>query len=242
MDLLFSRSITILPSQLDVDGKLSVPATFDLFMDVATQAADAMGVGWAFLMKKGLFWITVKTKIRFINRPGILQRVTVSTWPEAPKEMRCDRHYEIRSESGEVLVTGRTEWAIVSALTRRPQRMDKVLPQGLVYDHAPACPGPFPMIDEAIDDAPFARHTVSTLDIDMARHMNNVAYVRAIVNAFSVKAWKKLNVREMDVIFRVSAREGDELSFRQRRTDDGLDIVGALPDGRVSVLSRLITD
>jgi hypothetical protein len=45
----------------------------------------------------------------------------------------------------------------------------------------------------------------------------------------------------MDVIFLSSAREGDALSFRQRRDGDALDIRGSLPDGRTSVLARLIS-
>ncbi len=83
---------------------------------------------------------------------------------------------------------------------------------------------------------------MTNTDIDMARHMNNVAYVRAIVNAFPLKAWKALNVRQMDVIFLTSAHEGDALRFQQRRSDSALDIRGELPDGRVSVLARLTTE
>ncbi len=239
MDAKYTRQITILPSQLDVGGRLGVAATFDLFMDTATEAAEALGVGWDLLKRKGMFWITVKTRIEFVNRPSLLETVRVSTWPERPGEKRCNRHYEIR-RGDEVLVRGKTEWAIVSVLTRQPQRMDRILPPGLDYGDELACPEPFPMIDEAFPEPPFARHVVTATDIDMARHMNNVAYVRAIMNCFSVREWKKLDVRCMDVIFRASALEGDELRFQKRRNGHVLDLRGSLPDGRTSVLARLI--
>ena len=73
----------------------------------------------------------------------------------------------------------------------------------------------------------------------MARHMNNVAYVRAIVNAFSTEQWHRMGVRQMDVVFRSSAHEGDLLRFQKRRTGDCLDIRGILPDGVTCVLARL---
>ena len=103
------------------------------------------------------------------------------------------------------------------------------------------------MIDGDFPDPPFAGHTVTATDIDMARHMNNVAYVRAIIDAFPLKAWKAMDVRQIDVIFLASAHEGDTLRFQQRseasplghRDGDALDIRGTLPDGRVSVLARL---
>lgn len=240
MEARYVKTTTVLPSQLDPYGRLSVPDTFNIFMDAATEAAGELGVGFDFLRRKGMFWITVKTKIQFLNRPGILDAVQVATWPERPGEKRCNRHYEL-SRDGEVLIRAKTEWAIVSVLTKRPQAMAKVLPQALDYPDERACPEPFPMIDEGFPDPPFAEHTVRATDIDMARHMNNVAYVRAIVDAFSVKEWKQLDVRQFDIIFRASAHEGDVLRLYKRRTGDDLDICGRLPGGEVSVLARLKT-
>ncbi len=239
----YTRSVTVLPSRIDAHGRLSVPDTFDLFMDVATEAAGEMGVGFDFLKKRGLFWITVKTRIRFIERPPLLTRVEVSTWPEVPGEKRCDRYYQVSDESGRTMVQGKTEWAIVSALTGRPQRIDKLMPEGLTYEGGDrVCPEPFPMIDEAFPQPPFAAHRVVSTDIDMARHMNNVAYVRAIAAAFTVKEWKKLNVKQLDMIFRASAHEGDELRLYRRPCPGGLDIRIALPDDTTSVLARILTE
>ena len=241
MNLIYAKTVTILPSQVDAWGKLSLDHTFDLFMDTATEAAGAMGVGWDFLIQRGLFWITVKARVRFIDPPGLLDTVEVVTWPEAPGEMRCNRHYEIRRD-GAMLARGMTEWAIVSVQDGKPRPMADILPANLEYPDALACPEPFARISSHFADPPFAHHLVTNTDIDMARHMNNVAYVRAIVNAFPLKAWKALNVRQMDVIFLTSAHEGDALRFQQRRSDGALDIRGELPDGRVSVLARLTTE
>jgi len=117
--------------------------------------------------------------------------------------------------------------------------MADILPADLAYPDEYACPEPFPMIDEAFSAPPFAEHPVTSADIDMARHMNNVAYVRAIMNAFSTRDWHRMDVRQMDVIFRASAHEGDVLRFQSRRAGNVLDLRGALPGGETSVLARL---
>ena len=238
MQTRYEKTVTILPSRVDAGGRLSVPDTFDLFMDTATEAARALGVGWDFLIRRGMFWITVKTKIKFIRRPGLLETVTVETWPEVPGERRCIRHYKI-VENGEVLALGKTDWAIVSVRDGRPQAMADIMPEGLDYPDEKACPEPFPLIDEAFSGAPCAEHRVLNTDIDMARHMNNVAYVQAIVNTFPVARWEAMDVREMDIIFRASAHEGDVLRFQSRRDGGLLEIRGSLPDGSTSVLARL---
>ena len=239
MQAKYTKETSIQLSQIDPLGRLSVPETFDLFMNTAAEAAEALGIGIGMLRTRGLFWLTVKTRVEFIRRPMIGERVTVSTWPDAPGDTRCERHYAITG-GGETLVKGKTEWAIADMRTGRPQNLAGIMPEGLAYDIAPACPEPFPMIDDAFPEPPFAEHRVQTLDIDMARHMNNVAYVRAIVNAFSVKAWLGMDVRRMDIIFRASAREGDVLSFQKRISGDTLDIRGSLPGGETSVMARLI--
>lgn len=234
----YSKTVTILPSQVDPTGRLSVPHTFDLFMDTATEAAEALGVGWNFLRRQGMFWITVKTRARFVDRPRLLDVVEVSTWPERPDGRRCNRHYEIRRD-GELLAQGKTEWAIVDMRTLKQQEIARLLPEGLTYAHAPACTEPFPMIDETFPDEPFAEHRVTCTDIDMARHMNNVAYIRAVMDGFSVKTWQALDVRQMDIIFRASAHEGNTLLLQRREGPDGLDIRGSLPDGGTVFLSRI---
>ena len=238
MEMKYTRNITILPSQLDPEGRLGMANTFDLFMDTATEAAGAMGVGWDFLKRKGMFWITVKARVRFIKAPGVLDEVEVATWPEAPGEKRCNRYYTIR-RGGELMAVGKTEWAIVSVLTRRTQPMDKILPQGYAYPEESASPEPFPMIDEHFPEPPYAEHRVAALDIDMARHMNNVAYVRAIINSFTAKEWKKLNIVQMDMIFLSSAVEGDVLQLQKREAREYIDIRGSISGGKTSVLARL---
>ena len=235
----YAKDITVLPSQVDMWGRLSVAHTFDLFMDTATEAAGALGVGWEMLIQKGMFWITVKTRIQFIDRPRLLERVQVRTWPERPGDMRCDRSYELR-RGDNVLARGKTEWAIVSMRDRAPQRMADILPGDLDYPDAPLLPEPFPMIGGDFSDPPFYEHRVTATDIDMARHMNNVAYVRAMLDGFSTKAWEALDVKQMDVMFLNSAREGDVLSFQKRRDGNVIDIRGSLPGGRASVMARLI--
>lgn len=240
METLFTRRMTVLPSQLDPDGRLGVANTFDLFMDTATEAAGEMGVGWDFLKRRGLFWITVKTRVVFIDPPRVLDEVEVVTWADPPRDKRCDRHYEIRRD-GQVLVQGDTEWAIVSMLTRQPQRLEKVMPEGLVYPAEPVAAPEFPRIGEDFAEPAYAVHRVGALDIDMARHMNNVAYVRAVVNSFSTKEWKRMGVREFAIVFRASAHEGDELQLQKRAGDGCVDIRGSLPGGKTIVLARLTT-
>ena len=105
MECRMTKDMMILPGCCDSSARLGVADTFGLFMDLAAEHAVAIGNGPVDMQKRGLFWLTVKTRIQFFRRPGITEIVTASTWPESVGKKRGNRSYTL-SQNGEVLVNG----------------------------------------------------------------------------------------------------------------------------------------
>lgn len=212
------------PSICDFEGKLSYAEAFGLFMDIASAHAEMLGIGVKAMAQKNLFWLTVKTQINFIRRPSMLQGVSLQTYPEKPDKMRGNRSY-ILGSAGEVLMTGKTEWAVINTQTHKLVPLDGIYPEELNFDTAPACPEPFARIADHFEETvPYAEYRVRSTDIDVGGHMNNTAYARAVMGTFSVAELKSMNINRMDIIFRSSCYEGDRLDFRRKQTETGLDI------------------
>ena len=87
MDCLYEKELMILPSHTDPDAVLSRLGIFMLFMDIASEHAQRLGIG-AQLYDRGLFWLTVKTMVRISARPRLGETVTLQTWPEPPGKAR----------------------------------------------------------------------------------------------------------------------------------------------------------
>ena len=49
----------------DNTGGIGIPAIFSLFMDLATEHGAMIKMGAEDLAEKGLFWLTVKTKVKW---------------------------------------------------------------------------------------------------------------------------------------------------------------------------------
>lgn len=234
----YEREMTILPSMCDATAKLGVPNAFALFMDVATEHAEALGIGMNGLMKQGLFWLTVRTRIRFLKRPAMTQSVTVRTWPETPERSRCNRDYAILRD-GEIIVEGKTEWMIMNLKTNRLYPVDGVFPVDLELLEDRVLPEPFARLSDDFAGAEsMGGYTVRSTDIDLGGHMNNAAYVRAIAGAFSSKDWQAMDVGEMEVAFRSPCFEGEELNIQRRDAGGCVDIRLSRGDKTI-VLARI---
>ena len=237
MSLEYRLDYTVLPSVCDTEGRLSIADTFAAFMDIATLHAEQLGVGMTALMPKGLFWLTVRTKIRFDRRPRLLEQVTLLTRPLAPDRLRTVREYRVE-QNGETLILGKTEWAVME-ITAGKLRPIPELFAGLELPTEPWLAEPFARLDPDLSEAAeLGGYLVRSTDIDLAGHLNNVAYLRALFGLLSTEDWRRFPKGAVEICYRSPCYEGDTLSFRSRATENGCELAGILPDGRCAVLVR----
>lgn len=224
MENYFEKELYINPSLADADGLLSRYETFNIFMDLADDHAGEIGVAWRHISPRGLFWLTVKTKVVFDERPKLGDTVTLATWVEEPTKLRGDRSYEMRL-GDKVLVHGKTEWAVLNTETMKLVPIMDVYPEGLDYSRPSACPEGFARIRDRFEAADkYAEYTVRSTDIDIGHHMNNAKYVQALLGTFSNEELRALQPKTFDVIFRNSVYEGDALAFYKQPAETGFDL------------------
>ena len=239
MEAQLSRDLTILPSVCDAQMKLSIPDLFAQFMDIATLHAEQLGVGANALFARGLFWLTVKTKVRILRRPRMLETVTLSTRPLVPEKVRAVREYRL-SRGEELLAEGKTEWAVIGVADGKLRPMREVFPAELELAQAPAYAAPFARIRPDFSEAEaLGSYTVRATDIDLGGHMNNIAYLRAILGLLSGEELKTLPQGELEIVFRSPCFEGEVLSVRRRETETGWELATLRADGSPAVFLKL---
>ena len=237
MDTTYRKPYTVLPSVCDREGLLSIADTFAAFMDVATLHAEQLGVGMRMMMQKGLFWLTVKTRVRFVRRPRLLEQVTLVTRPLAPDRLRSVREYAVEKD-GETLILGKTEWAVFETAAGKLHAIPELF-TGLELPTDPLFSEPFSRIPPDFSEArELGRYTVRRTDVDLAGHMNNIAYLRAFLGLIPSDAWGDFPKGMLEICFRTPCFEGSTLTFRVRETETGCELAGFLPDGRCPVLIR----
>ena len=235
----YCTDLCIMPSQTDWVNRLGYYETFRLFMDLANMHAHKLGVDQLTLMNRNLFWLTVKTQIRFYRRPVMSDVVQGQTWPIKPLSLRTDRCYRLLDKDG-ILAEGRTEWAIMDLSRGRLANLSDLFPKELVFNEEDFPIQDFPRIMPADESyAVKGTYKVTSSDIDMGQHMNNCAYVRALMGMFGVEELKAMDIREITVIFKTSAHENDVLTMPVKVSDGVMDTGLYFEDGKPALLARI---
>lgn len=240
MEATTQYDLTILPSVCDLEAKLSLADTFALFMDIAAVHAAELGVGARDMISRGLFWLTVKTKVHFLRRPEMMEWVTLFTRPLAPEKIRSIREYRM-TKDGELLAEGKTEWTVMEISTGKIHPMADVFPAGTELASEPRYTAPFCRIGtDFSEDGRLGTYTVRATDIDLGGHMNNVAYLRAILGLLSVEELKAFPRNEVEIAFRAPCFAGETLTCFRRVTGEGMELAALKADGRPAVLVRAV--
>lgn len=242
MEGYFEKTAVLTPSQCDASSRLSLYSTFVLFQDIASEHAERLGIGGAAMAAKGLFWLTVRTRVKVYHRPSLMQEVRIRTWlgEFAPGDLRTDRFYTMTC-GGRLVAEGRTEWAVLRLADHGVARMREVgIPDVEI------CP-------DKVCDAPFSRfrwefapedlameHVVRPSDVDMGHHMNNTAYVRALLDTFTVEELLALRPAEFEICFRQACFGGDTLTLRRQTQENGFRFAVLRPDGKDAALAQML--
>ena len=234
------KQIIIPISQCDSHSRLNITGIFNIFMDLATEHGAEIGVGMDKLAQKGLFWVASKTKVKVNRMPEMLSTVSAATWPETPNRIRCNRYYYIKNDD-DMLVEGKTEWIMVDMASGRPAKIDGVYPDGFEHCTDIVCDQPFSRLGTHFEDCEkLAEYTVCSTDIDVSQHMNNVAYIRAVLGAFSVKEIDEMNIQEIEVAYKLQCYEGEKLTLLVKDEENIRDIGIIKQDGTTACIVRFV--
>ncbi|HOY60675.1 MAG TPA: thioesterase, partial [Verrucomicrobiota bacterium] len=147
------------------------------FLDAAWNHAETLGVGFARLAAQGRFWVLSRLRIEFARCPAWGEAFALRTWPRGVKSVFALRDFEMTDDAGSRLAAGTSAWLVVDLVTKRPQRLDRLMP-GLSEMNGPSALGrdPEKLPDGEPGDEAFSA-PVRYTDLDVNRHVGSSGYV-----------------------------------------------------------------
>ena len=179
-------------------------------METAGRHAEILGVGVRDLHAKGLTWVLARLHVRIKDIPAAGQTIHIATWPAGRHRLFAVRDFQLKNTAGLELLRATSAWALMNLETRRPARLDPLLPiftrhpERMVKDDFAPLPPPYAQ-------AARVSFRAESGDIDINDHVNNTVYLDWALHAAppGARSWKPLS---LEAAFLGEARLGNEVA------------------------------
>jgi acyl-ACP thioesterase len=219
---LWTEQIRICSYDVDFTRRATLSSLCRYFLEAAWNHAEALGVGFNDLQCQQKFWVLSRLLVGVERSPAWGSPVTVRTWPRQARSVFAMRDFEFLDGAGMQLVAGSSAWLVLDVVSKRPQRLQKLLP-GLEnwQDNAALGRDPEKLPDvDSWDNV--ASVTVRYSDIDVNRHVNSSRYIGWILDTYPLQFHGEHSVRSLEVNYLDETLEGEVLTIRTGQVAEGV--------------------
>ena len=204
----------------DAFGHLAPAALAGYLQEAAGRSAEALGYGLATLQRQGLTWVLAREQVVLDRAVSWRDVLEIETWPSGIDRRAAFRDFRLW-QSGVEVGRALTTWFALDLATRRPVRLEPLLPERL---HAqlphvlPAGAPPLPALGEPAVDR---RFQVRFADIDANLHVTNSSYIAWAAEAVDTEAWRSERIAAFDIQFLAECNLGAYVRSRSAALTDG---------------------
>ncbi len=177
----YARDYRVGVEELGYGTDASIKALLVFMEDAACWHSALAGYGVREVETKQRAWVVLDWKVKIHEIPVYEQILNVSTWSRKMDGIRAYRDYEVKDETGKIIVSATSRWILTDTQRRRPVRLTDDIVQAYETD------GTYTAFDEEIEkleyDEDMIENSVTTnynvrrSDIDVNRHVHNIQYI-----------------------------------------------------------------
>lgn len=214
------------------DSLFKPSALLELFEDLVSVNSKDIGIDIQTVRSYGIKWIITKIIAKINKTPRLGEKIIISTWPKKPGAIKCLRYFTVKNEAGESLVDISSVWCVLGIEDDKIMRASEVkMPADAVFSEEEAEVSGIPRPVSALDGKLMFDYKFSYGDIDINRHVNNIAYLRLAENVFSFCELEKKRIVGFETDFLAQSFDGEK-AFAYRRDDGNVVYVSILVAGK----------
>lgn len=211
------EDIAVRASDTDRFYDATIPFFFSSSQEVAGEHATLFGMGISEMYEKEMrTWVIVRTRMDFTRIPKWREKLTFETFPQKGYKLFCPRVVMARDEKGEPVMNAMTHWVLMDLSRKRPIPAKMVEERfNMKYEDRFQNPdiGKILKYEEAEKIEVFEEKTFcpNYFDIDLNRHVNNVAYTRWCCESIPDEILLDYQISMIDVQWESQTFEGENV-------------------------------
>lgn len=220
--MVFSEKYRIGLEDCGMDCLATNKAVLTIIEDIAGLHSASVGLGLGEISESKCAWVVLNWKVKIINRPSYNQVVNVYTWSTNVDKLFVDRDFEIRDNSGEIMVIATSRWIYMDISRRRPVRITPDLmekyqsePQKHVFEDN--------ISKSVIPETDYIEtpYTVLRRDVDHLGHMHNISYLDAAYDVMPDDIYENADYNWFSIEYKKELLKSDKVMAHFYKLDKG---------------------
>lgn len=196
----YSQQFYLSAGECNPQAEMPVTLLMNRIIEVATNHANAWGVGYARLIKDDQGWVLSRVTIEMKRYPRVDENYSLTTWIEDYNRHFSQRNMEVRDCNDEIIGYVRTIWVVINLSTRESVDISKL---SYISENVSGRPCP---IEPQSRLRPFEptrteSYQFQYTDIDFNGHVNTVRYIEHILNQFPMQQYKENIIQRLELAF-----------------------------------------
>lgn len=231
-----SHTYTLTAAQCCAQREMPPAQTVQRIIEVATEHADLLGVGYRTLSLGGCLWVLSRVALEMNRYPAVGETFTINTWIENFNRHFSQRNFDITSADGTVLGYARTIWVAIDMTTRRPANLSSISAIASTVIDRP-CPIAPPSKIHPVTEASIVNdYTIRVADIDFNRHLTSSRYVELVIDQMDLDFYDAHFVSRLEIEYRRETHYGSNVAVSSALSADGRTITTTISQiGRAHV-------
>ena len=219
MDSLYKDDFTLSDLQCDRFGRLKPSAICWLVQEMAGRHCLRLGLDWASLAKKGMFWAILRHRIEVKRMPQKDETIHVQTWPMPTTRVAFPRNVVAFDHNGNELFRTTSLWVLMDMEKRAmilPGKSGVEVPGVLLGGELPV---PGSLAPKTLSGR--QERTVRFTDLDLNGHMNNCRYLDWAADLLPSDFHRDRCLHSATLGYLAESREEDALALFYGESEDG---------------------
>ena len=236
----YSQTFFLTAGETDARGEMPVTLIVERMIEVATNHANQLGIGFATLSPLGKAWVLLRVGLRMERVPDINSYYTVSTWIESWNRLSSERCFCFTDYEGRVMGYARTVWGTIDVESRTIADLTYLAERATMCPDR-ACDVPRVRNHPALPDdrVRIIPYTFVYSDLDFNRHVNTVRYISHIIDCKPLSHYDEWRIGAFEIVFRNECYAGQTVDLFVDDIDTEHTRVDYVRDGQRVITSAI---
>jgi len=217
---IYSQKFAIGSFDSDWHGNAKLTSICNYLQEIAGNHVDQIGQGLEDLNENNHAWVLSRLRIKIIRPAKWKESIRIETFPTGIKGLFGARDFRIFDADNKVIALASSNWLVVDLNSHRPIRPHEVVKNMPLGNYPEVFEKELGKLSPLSQDAEFIEEIkVHYSDIDINRHVNNVKYLKWLIDALPIETLTEKPVSELEINFLHELKLGEQIQIFQELND-----------------------